>query len=101
MSDEILHITTQSDWEAAQAAGRYEPPSFAQDGFIHFSDPHQVATVAKAFYAGIDDLVLLHVSTERLTAPLKYEAADGDSFPHLYGALNLDAVTDVTPLVAD
>jgi uncharacterized protein (DUF952 family) len=45
--------------------------------------------------------VLLHVSTERLSEPLKFEAADGDRFPHLYGALNLDAVTDVTPLVAE
>jgi uncharacterized protein (DUF952 family) len=101
MSDTILHITTRGAWEAARAAGRYEPPSFAPEGFIHFSDPHQVAAVAKARYAGVDDLVLLHVDTKRLTAPLKYEAADGDSFPHLYGALNLDAVTDVTPLVVD
>jgi uncharacterized protein (DUF952 family) len=101
MSDTILHITTRGAWEAARAAGRYEPPSFAQEGFIHFSDPHQVSAVAKARYAGVDDLVLLHVSTDHLTSPLRYEAADGDSFPHLYGALNLDAVTDVTPLVVD
>jgi uncharacterized protein (DUF952 family) len=97
----ILHITKRSDWEQARAAGVYEPSSLAHEGFIHFSDSDQVAGVAKAFYAGVDDLVLLHVSTERLTAPLKYEAADGDSFPHLYGALNLDAVIDVTPLDAD
>src|SRR5262249_6713665 len=63
MSNEILHITTRSAWEAARTAGRYEPPSFAQDGFIHFSDPHQVGAVAQALYAGVDDLVLLHVST--------------------------------------
>ena len=36
--------------------------------------------------------------SSRVTAPLKYEAADGDRFPHLYGELNLDAVIDVTPL---
>ena len=94
----ILHITQRSAWERACTAGAYAPPSLEQEGFIHLSDPHQVAAVAKARYAGVDDLVLLHVSTERLTAPLKYEAADGDSFPHLYGALNLDAVIDVTPL---
>jgi len=101
MSETILHITTRSAWEAACATGRYEPPSLEQEGFIHLSDPHQVAAVAQARYAGVDGLVLLHVSTERLTAPLKYEAADGDSFPHLYGALNLDAVIEVTPLGAD
>src|ERR1700759_2450042 len=95
---EILHITTRSAWEQALGKGSYEPSSLTSEGFIHLSDPLQVAGVAKARYAGIDDLVLLHVATERLTAPLKYESADGDRFPHLYGALNLDAVTDVTPL---
>jgi uncharacterized protein (DUF952 family) len=101
VSANVLHITTRGAWEQARAAGSYEPSSLEQEGFIHFSDPHQVAAVAKARCAGVDDLVLLHVSTERLTAPLKYEAADGDSFPHLYGALNLDAVIEVTPLAAD
>ena len=65
----IVHIVQRSEWEQARATGSYQPPSLAQEGFIHFSDPHQVAAVAKAFYAGVDDLVLLHVSTERLTAP--------------------------------
>lgn len=97
---EILHITTRSAWEQALGNGSYEPASLAREGFIHLSEPHQVAAVAKARYAGVDDLVLLHVSTDRLSAPLKYESADGDTFPHLYGALNLDAVTDVTPLAA-
>jgi uncharacterized protein (DUF952 family) len=97
---EILHITTRSAWEQARDQGSYEPPSLASEGFIHFSEPHQVAAVARARYAGVDDLVLLHVSTDRLSVPLKYEPADGDTFPHLYGALNLDAVTDVTPLAA-
>jgi uncharacterized protein (DUF952 family) len=97
----ILHIVKRSDWERAQAAGSYEPPSLEHEGFIHLSDPDQVSAVANRAYRGIADLLLLHVSTERLMAPLKYEAADGDRFPHLYGALNLDAVIDVTPLPAD
>lgn len=31
----------------------------------------------------------------RLQSELRYEAADGDEFPHPYGALNLDAVVQV------
>jgi uncharacterized protein (DUF952 family) len=43
-------------------------------------------------------LVLLSMLQERLTAEVKFEPADGESFPHLYGALNLDAVTQAVPL---
>ena len=44
---------------------------------------------------GRSGLVLLGVAIARLQSELRYEAADGDEFPHLYGALNLDAVVQV------
>ena len=95
----ILHITTRAEWEAARAAGRYEAPSLATEGFIHLSDPGQVVRVADARYSGVPDLVLLCVAPERLAAPLRYERSDAgeERFPHLYGALNLDAVVEVVP----
>jgi uncharacterized protein (DUF952 family) len=39
----------------------------------------------------------LTITAERLTAPLRYETVPerGEMFPHLYGPLNLDAVTAV------
>jgi uncharacterized protein (DUF952 family) len=45
--------------------------------------------------------VLLCVAVDRLEAPLKYERGDagGESFPHLYGGVNLDAVVGVVPFV--
>jgi uncharacterized protein (DUF952 family) len=84
----ILHITTRAAWEAARAAGRYEAPSLAAEGFIHLSDPDQVVRVADARYSGVPDLVLLCVAPERLAAPLRYETSDAgeERFPHLYGA---------------
>jgi len=43
-----------------------------------------------------DGLLLLCVDEARLTAPVRYEDLNaGDLFPHLYGPLNLDAVTNV------
>lgn len=85
----------------ARSSGRYEPPSLAVDGFIHFSDVEQVVAVANAAFSGQGDLVLLCVATDRLEAPLNYECTDagGESFPHLYGALNVDAVVAVVPFV--
>jgi uncharacterized protein (DUF952 family) len=88
----ILHITPRSQWQAAQAIGSYRADSLNHEGFIHCSQINQVVAVANRFYAGQSGLVLLVIEADRLQSPLRYEAADGDEFPHLYGALNLDAV---------
>ena len=57
--------------------------------------------MANARFAGAQDLMLLCVATDRLSAPLRYEPGDPGSdelFPHLYGPLDAGAVTDVAPL---
>jgi uncharacterized protein (DUF952 family) len=100
----ILHITSKQDWSDAQARGEYIAPSLATEGFIHFSTDKQAIHVANAIYRGRNDLVLLVVDESRLKPELKWEAPAGppadtiseaDLFPHLYGPLNLDAVTSV------
>lgn len=94
----IVHICPRSDWEQAQKAGEYRAASLAQEGFIHASRPGQVLGVANRFYRGHTDLLLLWIDPARLRVPLKIEAADSDTYPHLYGPLNLEAVVRVTPL---
>jgi uncharacterized protein (DUF952 family) len=91
----ILHIATRSQWKAAQAEGLYRGDTLATEGFIHASEPHQVLRSANKFFAGQQDLVLLCIDPARLTVELRYEEAAGQLFPHLYGPLNLDAVTRV------
>ena len=102
----IYHIIPRTDWKKAQKKGEYRPASLDTEGFIHNSTEEQVAPVANAFYTGQKDLLLLVIDTEKLTAPLRWEApAHPDpekappelhgKFPHLYGALNLDAVVEV------
>ena len=93
---EILHITSQANWRAAMEAGAYSGESLASEGFIHCSTPGQVERTANKFYAGQFNLLVLHIDTERLAAELRWEAADGDEFPHIYGPLNLSAVDSVT-----
>lgn len=67
--------------------------------------------MANAFYRGRRDLVLLEIDPARLGAPLRHEApvdpstgevdpASSDRFPHVYGAIELDAIvaaSDVVP----
>ena len=103
----IYHITTRDAWQQAQADGEYTAPSLDSEGFIHCSAAAQVVQVANAFYRNVPNLVLLCIEPERLSGQLKWEApahpeghnapTDSDAmlFPHVYGAINLDAVTEV------
>ena len=108
----IFHIATREALAAARQSGEYHAASLAAEGFIHFSRADQVLAVARAFYAGQPDLVLLVVDPCLLAAPLRYEApaampgatgtgeiASGQLFPHLYGPLNTSAILDVIDLV--
>jgi uncharacterized protein (DUF952 family) len=104
----ILHLASNDAWLAAVKKGAYYADSLSADGFIHCSTSAQVVDVANAFYHGQSGLVLLVIDPDTLTPELKWEppahpnperaAAIGDElFPHIYGHLNLDAVTKVIP----
>ncbi len=101
----IYHLATTSDWEAAERRGRYEAASLQTEGFIHCSTAAQLQSTADALFRGRDDLLLLTLDAQCLTAELRYEAPStaahegaSELFPHLYGPLNLDAVTAVEAL---
>lgn len=99
----ILHITTPAAWERALSAGAYTTPTLASEGFIHCSEPRQVARVANARFRGRTGLVLLEIDPARVGNEIKYENLEGGAelFPHIYGPLNLDAVTRVLPFEPD
>jgi len=99
----IFHMCRRDEWEAAQAQGVYQGSSQdAADGFIHFSTGAQVKASAAKHRAGQDGLVLLTVDATRLGPALRWEPARGGQlFPHLYGALPLDAVSRVDDLPLD
>ncbi|MCC6391245.1 MAG: DUF952 domain-containing protein [Bryobacterales bacterium] len=94
MAHPILHVTTRTAWNAAVAAGEYRTPDLETTGFIHFCDPPQLDHVLHTYFLGQGGLVMLQVDPGRLKARLVYE----NSFPHLNGPLNLDAVLQVTPI---
>ena len=91
----IFHICRRQDWKEAQKKGEYRAESFSAVGFIHCSELRQVAGVANNFYSDVPDLLLLKIVVDKLISKVKYEAADGQFFPHIYGTVNLDAVVEV------
>ena len=103
MAAPIYHMAREEDWAAAQAAGHY--PGGAQDrrdGFIHFSTAGQIVESAAKHRAGEAGLVLLTVDPETLGPALRWEESRGGAlFPHLYGALPVEAVVRTDPLPLD
>jgi uncharacterized protein (DUF952 family) len=93
----IFHVTTAAEWETAKEKGVYTTPSLQAEGFIHCStDDAQVAGVLQRYFSDKTDLIKLMIDTDKLTSRFIYEwsPSTADTFPHIYGPLNLDAVID-------
>ncbi|MEV4001211.1 DUF952 domain-containing protein [Actinomadura sp. NPDC049753] len=104
--DTLLHIAERTHWESARSTGvAYTMSTLGrtldEEGFIHCSsDLDQVDGVLGRFYGDVprDTLVLLVIDVSRLDAPVRYEPAGDELFPHVYGPIPVDAVIDVRSL---
>jgi uncharacterized protein (DUF952 family) len=98
----IYRISEASFWAEAPLQGFYASPDLAAEGFIHFSERHQVAGVAQRYYRGKEGLMLLQVDEARLGAgtECRRENTTGgrELFPHVYGRVPLTAVLRSAPL---
>lgn len=93
----IYHVTTSKDWEGAKQAGEYIHPSLNDEGFIHCSQEHQVSGVLERYFVGQTELVKLVIDTDKLTSKFVFDwsPSTADTFPHVYGPINIEAVIDV------
>ena len=93
----IYHLTTLHEWEEAQDRGVYEPSSFQREGFIHCSTEDQLDSVMKKHFQQHENLVKLVIDPARVTQKLQYDFNEQSKqeFPHIYGPLNLEAVTQI------
>jgi uncharacterized protein (DUF952 family) len=104
----IYHFTSRQAWQEAQQQGTYRADSLESEGFIHCSTETQILPVAEKFYEGRSGLLLLKIDPTLLSSELRWEppsagtpppgVPEGESFPHVYGAINLDAVVKVSDL---
>ena len=105
----VFHICSRHALDDARRHGAYRADSLGHEGFIHLSRAHQVLPTARAYFAGVPDLVVLLIDPTQLSAPLVYEPpaplpshapkpADGDLYPHCYGPIDLAAIVDVIEL---
>jgi len=96
----IYKICPAALWRDAERAGVFRGSEVdIRDGFIHFSTAAQALETAAKYFSGQSDLLLLYVDTASLGDKLKWEPSRGGAlFPHLYGELDLVAVTRADPL---
>jgi glutathione S-transferase len=104
----LYHLALRPEWTSARLDGVYARStrgrSLEEVGFIHLSAAHQLAATAARFYADVPagELLLLTIDPQGLAAaglPVRQEPApgSGELFPHLYGALPLQAVLLAQP----
>lgn len=104
----IYHIAHAKDWQLAQQTGKYQAASLSRQGFIHAANQQQLERLrSSGIFSPREPWVVLSVDMLKLQAEVRFEAADDppgftadakELFPHIYGMLNLDAVTAVQSL---
>jgi uncharacterized protein (DUF952 family) len=103
---EILHVARRADWDRALRAGRYRVSTrdrtLDEVGFIHAALRDQVAGVAESSYADdaadlcvlvIDDARIRHADVRMVFE----DGGDGGLYPHIYGPIDPEWVTEVLP----
>lgn len=98
MPNPIFHIAVLAEFRCDSLT--YEPESLASNGFIHCVEAHQVMKVAQRKFLGRKDAVLLRIDPAKVSPEIRYESLSWgrESFPHIYGALNSDAITVIEPM---
>jgi len=111
----VHHLATLSALRRDVRGESYAPPSLASEGFIHLTaSPALTLQVAADYFANVaEPLVVLAIDPARLVARLVFEApapiagggtahlASGERFPHVYGPIELAAVTGAAELRRD
>jgi uncharacterized protein (DUF952 family) len=98
----IYKICPASAWREAERQGVFRGSADdVRDGFIHFSTAAQVRETARKHFFGQTGLFLIAVDADALGDALRFEPSrNGELFPHLYGELDLGAVTAILDLRA-
>jgi uncharacterized protein (DUF952 family) len=98
----IYHFTTRHEWESSLGSGQHVSPSLFDEGFIHCCTSDQVSTITQHYFSGRTDTLILEIDTRVLRSQLVYEWSTRleQTFPHIYGPINTDAVIEVRPTMS-
>jgi len=93
----IFHVANGDYLREATDTGLYRGStldrSLEDEGFIHCSRRDQLQTMVNRWYRDAEHIIVLIIDRERVVSPVIDEpGSDGQTYPHIYGPLNTDAV---------
>jgi len=96
--DITYHLVPQSYFDSLDVRADYLPRDVAREGFIHCTDgADEMARTANRYYkANPEPHYYLYIDKTRVRAPIRYDDRT-EIYPHIYGALNRDAIVAVYP----
>jgi uncharacterized protein (DUF952 family) len=103
----VYQIAILDNFINASKNNSYIPDDFDTSGFIYCTGEPETTLLVLEDYFGqvINEILLLRIAKDKLISPIKFEdpapligggtshIKQGVVFPHIYGPLNLDAIT--------
>lgn len=95
----IYHMLPSAVWQTQPLDQPYLGDTLATEGFIHCTaEPERLLLVANTWYKNRPgEWSILCIDEQRIEADVRWEENHGHVFPHIYGPLNLNAVTATLP----
>jgi len=100
LNNQIYKILTLDEWELAQTSGVIITELDKKDGFVHLSTATQLNATLSLYFSKEESVVLLQIDHAQTHNKIKFEAAISSgirtsSFPHYYGELNTNFVSEI------
>jgi uncharacterized protein (DUF952 family) len=96
LSDNNIYLlSSQTEYQQALNKGALLRDSLASEGFIHATPRSQLNRLANKYYKDKVQPLILVVDKKLIVPEVKWEPATGGLYPHIYGALNINAVTKI------
>jgi uncharacterized protein (DUF952 family) len=89
----IYLLSSQAEYQQALEHGTLVRDSLQSEGFIHASPRSQLNRIANKYYQDKVQPLILVVDKKLILPKVKWEPATGGLYPHIYGPLNISAVT--------
>lgn len=94
----IYLLAPKQDYIEAMQSGVFTRESLVDEGFIHATPYSQLTRLANKYYKDVVEPHILKIAKAMIKPEVKWEPAKGGLYPHIYGALNSDAIVAIEPI---